>query len=266
MDPVTLGRFRDVLDRPNGITLVTGPTGSGKTTTLYSALSVLNNGERNVMTLEDPIEYGLEGISQTPMHHKIGLTFAATLRAILRHDPDVVMVGEIRDLETAKVAFEFSATGRPVLSTVHTNSAVGAVQRLRDMGIEPYVLASTLRSVIAQRLVRRLCDSCKSSRYAEPSELEILGYDAGTKVQLFAPEGCMACSHSGYNGRLGIYELMVLDSAMKEAIRSDASDDQLTSLAFAENDTLFENAVPHILSGVTSLEEVLRVCRRDDES
>ena len=134
MDQVTLDRVREILAQPNGITLVTGPTGSGKTTTLYSALSVLNNGERNVMTLEDPIEYGLDGISQTQMHHKVGLTFAATLRAILRHDPDVVMVGEIRDLETAKVAFEFASTGRPVLSTVHTNSAAGAIQRLRDIG------------------------------------------------------------------------------------------------------------------------------------
>lgn len=265
MDPETLRRFREVLNHPNGITLVTGPTGSGKTTTLYSALSVLNNGERNVMTLEDPIEYGLEGISQTPMHHKIGLTFAATLRAILRHDPDVVMVGEIRDLETAKVAFEFAATGRPVLSTVHTNSAVGAIQRLNDMGIEPYVLASTLRSVIAQRLVRKLCSSCKESRPAEASELELLGLSNGTHIELYEPKGCMACSHTGYNGRLGIYELMVLDNALKEAIRSQASDETLNALAFADNDTLFQNAVPHILSGMTSLEEVLRVCRKDDE-
>lgn len=266
MDSVTLQRFREVLAQPNGISLVTGPTGSGKTTTLYSALSVLNNGERNVMTLEDPIEYGLEGISQTPMHHKIGLTFAATLRAILRHDPDVVMVGEIRDLETAKVAFEFSATGRPVLSTVHTNSAVGAVQRLRDMGIEPYVLASNLRSVIAQRLVRKLCDSCKTTRIATPAELELLGLPTTDSVELHEPNGCMACAHTGYIGRLGIYELMVVDNALKEAIRADASDEALNALAFSDHDTLFQNAVPHILSGVTSLEEVLRVCRREDEA
>jgi len=175
------------------------------------------------------------------------------------------MVGEIRDLETAKVAFEFAATGRPVLSTVHTNSAVGAVQRLSDMGIEPYVLASTLRSVIAQRLVRKLCSSCKQPRAAEPGELELLGISSGTPVELYEPKGCMACSHSGYNGRLGIYELMVLDNALKEAIRSNASDETLNALAFAEHDTLFQNAVPHILSGMTSLEEVLRVCRKDDE-
>lgn len=266
MDPVTLERFRKIVAQPNGITLVTGPTGSGKTTTLYSALSALNNGERNVMTLEDPIEYGLEGISQTPMNHKIGLTFAATLRAILRHDPDVVMVGEIRDLETAKVAFEFAATGRPVLSTVHTNSAVGAVQRLRDMGIESYVLAATLRSIIAQRLVRKLCDTCKEPYPATPEELKTLRRDGSEPVTLFRPKGCMACGDTGYNGRLGLYELVVVDSALRELIRNDASEATLTASAFSNFDTLFQNSERYIFEGLTSLEEVLRVCRKDDEA
>lgn len=265
MDEETLRRFRGIVDHPNGITLVTGPTGSGKTTTLYSALSALNNGERNVMTLEDPIEYGLEGISQTPMHHKIGLTFAATLRAILRHDPDVVMVGEIRDLETAKVAFEFAATGRPVLSTVHTNSAVGAVQRLRDMGIEPYVIAATLRSVIAQRLVRSLCDVCKEPYQASQAEIENIG-PTEPLIELFKPKGCMACNNTGFNGRLGIYELMIVDSALKDLIRNDGSEEAISDVAFAGNDTLFQNAMRYVLSGQTSLEEVMRVSRRDDEA
>ena len=265
MDAATLSRFRAVLAQPNGITLVTGPTGSGKTTTLYSALSVLNNGQRNVMTLEDPIEYGLEGISQTQMHHKVGLTFAATLRAILRHDPDVVMVGEIRDLETAKVAFEFSSTGRPVLSTVHTNSAAGAIQRLRDMGIEPYVLAATMRAVLAQRLVRKLCDHCKSPHEATGDEKAMFGLPDHEHHDFYRPRGCMACAQTGYEGRLGVYELLLVDQELRQLIREDASEDTLEAHAFAGHDTLFRNAARYVMSGQTSVEEVLRVCRKDED-
>lgn len=265
MDTETLARFRDVLAQPNGITLVTGPTGSGKTTTLYSALSVLNNGERNVMTLEDPIEYGLDGITQTQMHHKVGLTFAATLRAILRHDPDVVMVGEVRDLETAKVAFEFASTGRPVLSTVHTNSAAGAIQRLRDMGIESYVLAATLRSVIAQRLVRRLCGTCKQAENATPEEAALFGLSPAELPQVWRAQGCMACGNSGYRGRLGVYELLSVDGPLRDMIRADGSEDELEAVAFAQHDSLFRNAGRYVQAGETSLEEVLRVCRREEE-
>ena len=265
MDPVTLQRFQDILAQPNGITLVTGPTGSGKTTTLYSALSVLNNGERNVMTLEDPIEYGLNGISQTQMHHKVGLTFAATLRAILRHDPDVVMVGEIRDLETAKVAFEFASTGRPVLSTVHTNSAAGAIQRLRDMGIEPYVLAATLKAVIAQRLVRKLCGTCREPYEPTEAEREMFGLSAQAAPQFWRAKGCMACGNSGYAGRLGVYELIVVDAALRDLIREEGSEDAIQDLALAEYGTLFRNAARYVRTGETSIEEVLRVCRREEE-
>ncbi|MEL6860039.1 MAG: type II secretion system ATPase GspE [Pseudomonadota bacterium] len=265
MDETTLNRIREMLVQPNGITLVTGPTGSGKTTTLYSALSVLNNGERNVMTLEDPIEYGLDGISQTQMHHKVGLTFAATLRAILRHDPDVVMVGEIRDLETAKVAFEFASTGRPVLSTVHTNSAAGAIQRLRDMGIEPYVLAATLKAVVAQRLVRKLCDHCKTPHQASADELSMFGLTAEDAPQFWRPTGCMACGNSGYNGRLGVYELITVDGALRDLIRADGSEDAIQDLALSKYDTLFRNAARYVQAGQTSVEEVLRVCRREEE-
>ncbi len=265
MDPVTLSRFREILAQPNGITLVTGPTGSGKTTTLYSALSVLNNGERNVMTLEDPIEYGLDGISQTQMHHKVGLTFAATLRAILRHDPDVVMVGEIRDLETAKVAFEFASTGRPVLSTVHTNSAAGAIQRLRDMGIEPYVLAATLKAVIAQRLVRKLCSHCRVPHESTHEERAMFSLSADDAPQFWRPGGCMACNNSGYNGRLGVYELISVNSDLRNLIRSDGSEDAIQDMAFADYDSLFLNAARYVQIGETSVEEVLRVCRREEE-
>lgn len=266
MDPETLARFRTVLAQPNGITLVTGPTGSGKTSTLYSALSVLNNGQRNVMTLEDPIEYGLEGISQTQMHHKVGLTFAATLRAILRHDPDVVMVGEVRDLETAKVAFEFSSTGRPVLSTVHTNSSVGAIQRLRDMGIEPYVLAATMRAVLAQRLVRKLCDTCKTPHEAMPEEKAMFAIPADEAHTFYRPSGCMACAQTGYQGRLGVYELLLVDQEMRRLIREDVSEDELEARAFADHDTLFRNAARYVTTGQTSVEEVLRVCRKDEDA
>ena len=265
MDEDTLARFRSVLAQPNGITLVTGPTGSGKTTTLYSALSVLNNGQRNVMTLEDPIEYGLEGISQTQMHHKVGLTFAATLRAILRHDPDVVMVGEIRDLETAKVAFEFASTGRPVLSTVHTNSAAGAIQRLRDMGIEPYVLAATMRAVLAQRLVRKLCDHCKEPHEASGDEKQMFGLPADQHYDFYRPRGCMSCAQTGYEGRLGVYELLLVDQEVRQLIRDDVSDDELEARAFRDHDTLFRNARRYVVSGQTSVEEVLRVCRKDED-
>ena len=266
MDPETLARFRTVLAQPNGITLVTGPTGSGKTSTLYSALSVLNNGQRNVMTLEDPIEYGLEGISQTQMHHKVGLTFAATLRAILRHDPDVVMVGEVRDLETAKVAFEFSSTGRPVLSTVHTNSSVGAIQRLRDMGIEPYVLAATMRAVLAQRLVRKLCETCKTPHEATPEEKTMFAIPAEEAHTFYRPSGCMACAQTGYQGRLGVYELLLVDQEMRRLIREDVSEDELEARAFADHDTLFRNAARYVTTGQTSVEEVLRVCRKDEDA
>jgi len=265
MDTRTLERFQAILAQPNGITLVTGPTGSGKTTTLYSALSVLNNGERNVMTLEDPIEYGLEGISQTQMHHKVGLTFAATLRAILRHDPDVVMVGEIRDLETAKVAFEFASTGRPVLSTVHTNSAAGAIQRLRDMGIEAYVIAATLKAVIAQRLVRKLCETCREPYAASDEERRMFGLDQHEAPQFWRAKGCMACGNSGYSGRLGVYELITVDAGLRDLIREEGSEDQIETLALSQFGTLFRNAARYVSSGETSVEEVLRVCRREEE-
>jgi general secretion pathway protein E len=264
MDAPTLARFRAVLAQPNGITLVTGPTGSGKTTTLYSALSTLNNGQRNVMTLEDPIEYGLDGITQTQMHHKVGLTFAATLRAILRHDPDVVMVGEIRDLETARVAFEFASTGRPVLSTVHTNSAAGAVQRLRDMGVEPYVLAATLRAVMAQRLVRRLCPHCAEPYEPAQAERAMFSASAADAHVFYRAVGCTACGHTGYQGRLGVFELLVMDADLRRLIREEAGEDAVEAHAFARHDSLFRNARRHVVAGLTTVDEVLRVCRREE--
>ncbi len=263
MDEATLTRFRAALLEPNGVILVTGPTGSGKTTTLYSALAMLNSGRVNIMTLEDPVEYGLDGISQTPMDHKVGLTFAATLRSILRNDPNIVMVGEIRDVETAEVALEFALTGRLALSTIHTNSSAGAITRLRDMGIESFLLASTLRAILAQRLLRRLCSSCKEAYTPDPALIQRLGLPEDSGVQLYRPAGCSACANTGYEGRLGVYELLVVDNAIKRLINDGASEESIERAAFAKQDMLFQNGLKHVLSGDTSAEELLHVCRRE---
>lgn len=263
MDDKTLARFSSVLDEPNGVILVTGPVGSGKTTTLYSALSRLNTGRDNIMTLEDPVEYGLAGVSQTQMDHKVGLTFAATLRSILRQDPNVVMVGEIRDRETAEVAFEFASTGRLALSTLHTNSSAGAITRLRDMGVETYLMASTLRGVMAQRLVRRLCPVCKSPHQPNAAELETLGLSHDTAIELFEPKGCMSCGQTGFDGRLGVYELLVIDPEIRQLIHEDAPEDDIEKVAFRSTDKLFENGRAYVVSGETSMAEMLRVCRQE---
>lgn len=266
MDETTLARFRSVLAEPNGVILVTGPTGSGKTTTLYSALALLNTGRVNIMTLEDPVEYGLDGISQTPMDHKVGLTFAATLRSILRNDPNIVMVGEIRDAETAEVALEFALTGRLALSTVHTNSSAGAITRLRDMGIESFLLASTLRAVLAQRLVRRLCPACKQPHRADDALKARLGLGADYAGDIYRAAGCEACGQTGYSGRLGVYELLTIDTQIKRLIHEQASEEAIERAAFAAADMLFSNGLRHVLSGETSAEELLHVCRRESWS
>ena len=264
MDTDTFERLRNALLEPNGVILVTGPTGSGKTTTLYSSLSMLNSGRVNIMTLEDPVEYGLEGISQTPMDHKVGLTFAATLRSVLRNDPNIVMVGEIRDAETAEVALEFALTGRLALSTIHTNSSAGAITRLRDMGVESFLLASTLRAILAQRLVRKLCTHCKEPYTPEASIMEALGFDSGTTSGNFhRAKGCMACSNTGYSGRLGVYELLIVSSEIRRLIHSDATEEQIEKAAFTMHDMLFQNGRRFVISGQTSPEEVLLVCRRE---
>jgi len=262
MDEKTLARFSDALAQPNGVILVTGPVGSGKTTTLYASLSRLNNGRDNIMTLEDPVEYGLPGISQTQMDHKVGLNFAATLRSILRQDPNVVMVGEIRDSETAEVAFEFASTGRLALSTLHTNSAAGAITRLRDMGVEAYLLASTLRAVMAQRLVRRLCPNCKTERPATGAELEALGFSSGDAVMVGEPNGCFSCGNTGFDGRIGIYELLTVDHEIRDLLGSEASEHQIDEAAFSVHDRLIDNARRYVVSQDTSPAEVLRVCRK----
>ncbi len=261
----TLTRLRQALQRPNGVILVTGPTGSGKTTTLYAALSLLNDPSRNILTVEDPVEYAIDGVGQTQINPKIGMTFATGLRAILRQDPDVVMVGEVRDGETAQIAIQAALTGHLVLSTVHTNSAVGAVTRLRDMGIEPFLLASTVAAVLAQRLVRRLCPTCKEPHAPDAAEQALLGLEADSNATICRPKGCGRCGHSGYEGRIGLYELMVADETLRRLIHDDAGEEKLASHAFRRVDTLAASGFRHVLAGVTSIEEVLRVVRQEED-
>ncbi len=261
MQPAVHAGMRDLLNEPNGIILVTGPTGSGKTTTLYASLALLNDQSRNIMTVEDPVEYALDGVSQTQVNTKVGMTFASGLRAILRQDPDVVMVGEIRDMETAEMAIQASLTGHLVLSTVHTNSAVAAITRLRDMGVEPFLLASTVKGILAQRLVRKLCPSCKKPAHNEALVREQLGVSASEAATLFEPIGCPSCGGKGYAGRVGIYELATIDDEMQRMIQDGASEQAMAAHAFQGADTLSASGRALVLKGVTTVEEVMRVSR-----
>jgi general secretion pathway protein E len=248
-----------LIQRPYGIVLVTGPTGSGKTTTLYAALARLNNKRRNIMTVEDPIEYYLDGIGQTQVNSKVAMSFARGLRAILRQDPDVVMVGEIRDLETAEIAVQASLTGHLVFSTLHTNSAVGAVTRLRDMGVEPFLLSSSLVGVLAQRLVRVLCDNCKEAYTASAADCAMLGTDSDNPPTLYHAVGCPACSQLGYKGRTGIYELVEVDDAMRTLIHDGAGEQALEAHARKRSAGMRQDGWRRVLAGETTVEEVLRV-------
>lgn len=255
--------IREKVDRlihePHGIFLVTGPTGSGKTTTLYAALARLNGRDRNIMTVEDPIEYFIDGIGQTQVNTKVDMTFARGLRAILRQDPDVVMVGEIRDLETVQITVQSSLTGHLVLSTLHTNTAVGALTRLRDMGVEPFLLSSTLLGVLAQRLVRLLCPHCKQAQPASDADCSVLGIPVEQAPLLYRPIGCSKCKQTGYSGRTGIYELVVVDSQMRSLIHDGASEHVLEKLARQHTPGIREDGLRRVLAGDTTLEEVLRV-------
>lgn len=260
--PDMIATLRDLIYRPHGIVLVTGPTGSGKSTTLYSALSELNTEERNIITCEDPVEYQIDGISQMQMQEKIGLTFATGLRAILRQDPDVVMVGEIRDQETARISIQASLTGHLVFSTLHTNDAASAVTRLVDMGIEPYLITSTVLGFMAQRLVRTICSDCKTSYKPSTKELDSLGLkskDLKSGV-LYKGKGCSSCMNTGYKGRTGIYELLVMNSEVKKEVLAGSDSNRI--LEVAKNNglsVLREYGKKKIIDGVTTPEEVLRV-------
>jgi len=263
MDPSTLKVLNKILNRPHGIILVTGPTGSGKTTTLYAGITGLNDNKRNIMTVEDPIEYNLDGVSQTNVSSKVDMSFARGLRAILRQDPDVVMVGEIRDLETAEIAVQASLTGHLVLSTLHTNTAVGAVTRLRDMGVEPFLLSSSLLGVLAQRLVRVLCNECKEPYAANQVDCERFDLNAANPPTLYRATGCPKCNYQGYRGRTGIYELIEVDDHMREMIHDGASEMSMEAHARKFTPSIRQDGIRRIVAGETTVDEVIRVTRED---
>jgi general secretion pathway protein E len=259
--------FQQLIRQPHGIVLVTGPTGSGKTTTLYSALNEIKSEDIKIITTEDPIEYQLDGINQIQVHHKVGLSFAASLRAILRHDPDVVLVGEIRDLETAENAIQASLTGHMVFSTLHTNDAAGAFMRLCDMGVEPFLVSSTISGVMAQRLVRVLCDECKESYRPDledlPSDFPVEAM-SDPDLRLYRPGGCEACRRTGYRGRMGIYELLVANEEVRQLITERIPSDVIKKAAIKHGmQTLRMDGWNKVLSGITSSDEVLRVTKAD---
>ncbi|PTQ61275.1 general secretion pathway protein E [Sphingomonas aurantiaca] len=261
LPPALFALLNEALSEPNGIILVTGPTGSGKTTSLYAALRLLNDGSRNILTVEDPVEYAVDGVGQTQVNPKVGLTFAAGLRAILRQDPDVVMVGEIRDRETAEIAVQASLTGHLVLSTVHTNDAIGAITRMRDMKVESFLLASTLRAVIAQRLVRRLCPTCRKAVPASDTVAPMLGIAPDAVV--YVAQGCEDCNQTGYKGRIGVFEAVRIDDTIRRLINTDGHESEIVAHAFAKSPNLAQSARDLVLAGQTTAEEAVRVSRRD---
>ncbi|WP_417658818.1 type II secretion system ATPase GspE [Pseudidiomarina sp.] len=256
--------FSQIIKKPHGIILVTGPTGSGKSTTLYAGLMEINSRDRNILTVEDPIEYSIEGIGQMQVNPKVDMTFARGLRAILRQDPDVVMVGEIRDVETAHIGVQASLTGHLVLSTLHTNTASGAITRLEDMGVEPFLLSSSLLAVLAQRLVRTLCADCKEPYDASAEELAYVAdgaVDGGAR--LYRAVGCDKCNHSGYRGRTGIHEMLVVDEKIRELIHNGHGEQAIDKYARKTSPSIRDDGLAKVLAGVTTLEEVLRVTREE---
>lgn len=253
-----LNRFKKLIDIPHGILLVTGPTGSGKSTTLFATLSYLNSPEKNIITIEDPVEYQLDGINQVQANQKTGLTFARTLRSILRQDPDIVMVGEIRDEETARIAVRAALTGHLVLSTLHTNDAVSSITRLIDMGIPPYLVASTVIGTVAQRLVRQLCDYCKEEYEPGIEELQMFsGYHID---KLYRPRSCKRCDNMGYHGRVAIQEVLVIDEDIKELIVRNPNEQELKKIAIKKGmKTLFQDGIMKVKNGITSYEELVKI-------
>jgi general secretion pathway protein E len=258
-----LQQFIDVLAQPHGIILITGPTGSGKSTTMYAALKQLNTSERKIITVEDPVEYQMEGINQIQAKPQIGLTFASALRSIVRQDPDVIMIGEMRDLETARIAVQSALTGHLVLSTLHTNDAAGGITRLLDMGLEEYLLTSTVNGILAQRLVRKLCPVCKEGTIAAPEivkDLRLQRFAPDGDIVLYKPVGCSACAGMGYRGRLAIIEFLPMTDPIRKLIMAHEEAGAIQKLAIAEGmQTLYENGLVKVIQGITTLEEVMRV-------
>ncbi len=269
MSPETLKSVDAIIHRSHGIMLVTGPTGSGKTTTLYAALARINTPDLNILTVEDPVEYQLKGIGQMAISPKIGLTFAAGLRSFLRQDPDVIMVGEIRDKETAEIAIQASLTGHLVFSTVHTNDSAGAVNRLVDMGVEPFLVASSLTSILAQRLVRSLCTECRIAYEPTEEELREIGVTKERMKSLgisriYKANGCPTCGHNGYRGRTGIYEFLLVDDEIRQLVLKNVDSGTIKKAAVSKGmDTLLEDGAKKVLGGQTSIAEVLSITQED---
>jgi len=255
--------FSALIEKPHGIILVTGPTGSGKSTTLYAGLTQIDEKERNILTCEDPIEYAIEGIGQTQVNTKVDMTFARGLRAILRQDPDVVMVGEIRDLETAQIAVQASLTGHLVLSTLHTNTAAGAITRMEDMGVEPFLLSSSLLGVLAQRLVRTLCPHCRESHLPDEEERQLLALPEDNTSVIYKAVGCAECSFKGYRGRVGIHELLPVDEKVRELIHNGQGEQAIEKYVRHSSASIRQDGFDKVMLGKTTLEEVLRVTRED---
>src|SRR6266545_4983065 len=263
--PRTAEAFETLIHQPHGVLLVTGPTGSGKTTTLYAALDKINRADLKIITVEDPVEYQLKGVNQIPVRPKIGLSFASGLRHIVRQDPDVILVGEIRDLETAEIAIQAALTGHLVFSTLHTNDAPGAVTRLQDMGVEPYLIASVLSGVLAQRLVRRICQSCRTVDTPDPGDLLAIGITDTQGIDLFRGQGCEACRKTGYKGRVGIYELFLITEEIRSLVLRKASTGEIRHVAVEQGMvTLREDAWTKAQAGFTTVEEILRVTQEDN--
>ena len=263
--PEEMRQFDNILKNPNGIILVTGPTGSGKSTTLYTALSELNKEDVNIITVEDPVEANIDGINQVQTNNKADLTFASALRSILRQDPDIIMIGEIRDTETAQIAVQASITGHLVVSTLHTNSSASTLTRLMDMGIESYLLADSMVGVIAQRLVRRLCPACKQPYYATDYEKRLLGVPLEQEVTLYKPCGCEQCNNTGYKGRIGVYEIMTITPKIRRVITSHGNAEEIKEAALSEGmNTLRMSSSKMAMRGITSFSEMIKVSFDND--
>lgn len=260
-----LVKFERMITQPHGIILITGPTGSGKSTTLYAILTSLNKDGVNLISIEDPVESHIPGVSQVQVNEKVNLTFASALRSILRQDPDVIIVGEIRDQETAEIAVKASITGHLVASTIHTNSAAGTVTRITDMGVEPYLLSESLAGIISQRLVRRLCPACKGYKEATDTEKHVLGCSITEPLKIYHPAGCIKCNDTGYIGRIGVYELLETSARIKEAIRNKLPTSAIAEIAESEGmQTLQARAIELVMQGITSVEELVRISIYDD--
>jgi type IV pilus assembly protein PilB len=262
-----IANIRKLLRCRNGVILMVGPTGSGKTTTMYCMINELNKRDVNLVTLEDPVEYNVDGVNQVQINEKVGMTFASGLRAILRQDPDIIAVGEIRDGETAEIAMRSAITGHIVLSTIHTNDAVGTIERLHDIGVEPYLIASALKGIISQRLVRRICPNCRRPYTPSEEELEDLGLHPEPGMQFYRGEGCPHCFNSGYKGRIAVFEMLPVNRAVREMISARAGRETIEQALKAPESgfvSLRENAIRLVKEGVTTCEEVLRVTNEDD--